>query len=59
VTVSTYDLHHSAAFHAAIAEFVAEVIAESPSEGFDGRFGYRIDVYRPDGTAMPFIYRPD
>lgn len=59
MTVSSYDLNHGAPVHRSIAEFVAEVIAESPSEGFDGRFGYRVDVYRPDGTSMPFIYVPD
>jgi hypothetical protein len=59
MTVSEYDLNHAAPFHKAIAEFVSEIIADRPGEGFDGTFGYRIDVYRADGSTMPFIYVPD
>lgn len=55
MTVSDYDLNHPMPMHAAIARFVQEAILVNP-EGYTGGFGYRIDVYRTDGTGEPFSY---
>lgn len=53
MNVAEYDLEHPMPMHRAIAAFVADVVAERP-EVYTGGFGYQINVYKKDGTSVPF-----
>ena len=47
----------TANFDNAIREYVEQLAAEEPA--FTGRYDYRIDAYRADGTAESLIFRSD